>query len=252
MVEMSCPGCGRAGQVPKEKLHTRLVCKKCHVVFHVDQSGRALLGDPNQVGKKDPKKKTAKAGEPSSLLVKLGLQKLQTLNQMGDNLSETGFPVKPAAAIAAVLLVGWLILGYANAAPESVADPARRAVDALTHDNLDRLKSYATEDSLSDVIRWYDLQHGKLEAARKTWPGKDASVQIVIVEEDHSKQKGVVEAFLLPAPSTQTASVLPSADTKSGSKATAPSGPVGFQLHWVWSGGKWRLDGRQTFAVAAQ
>ena len=44
MIEMACPSCGRAGQVPKEKLHTRLVCRKCHMVFHVDSQGRPCAG----------------------------------------------------------------------------------------------------------------------------------------------------------------------------------------------------------------
>jgi len=217
----------------------------------VDTSGRALLGDPNQGLKKDAKK-PAKAGETAGVLGAV-LPKLEGLTKLNDNLSEYSFPVRQVGGIVGALFFGWLILSFMNAAPESVVGPSRKAVEALASDNLDRLKSYAADDTLSDVIRWYDVTHAKLEKARKGWPSKDATVQVVVVEEDHRKQKGVVEAFLMPTvPTTQTASVIPSGDPKSSSKNNVPSGPVGFQLHWIYDGSHWRLDGRQTFAVATQ
>src|SRR4051794_12273752 len=46
MIELECPNCGGYGAVPKEKANTRLVCKKCHFVFHLDGAGRARAGEP--------------------------------------------------------------------------------------------------------------------------------------------------------------------------------------------------------------
>src|SRR5215212_2799528 len=52
MIDLACPNCGRAGSIPREKINTRLVCKKCHVAFHMNTAGRTLLGEPHQeVGK---------------------------------------------------------------------------------------------------------------------------------------------------------------------------------------------------------
>src|SRR5438132_12261010 len=46
MLDLSCPNCGRAGSIPREKINTRLICKKCHIVFHMNTAGRTLLGEP--------------------------------------------------------------------------------------------------------------------------------------------------------------------------------------------------------------
>src|SRR5437763_827255 len=47
MIDLACPNCGRAGSIPREKINTRLVCKKCHVAFHMNTAGRTLLGEPH-------------------------------------------------------------------------------------------------------------------------------------------------------------------------------------------------------------
>src|SRR4051812_29590985 len=47
MIDLACPNCGRGGSIPREKINTRLVCKKCHIVFHMNTAGRTLLGEPH-------------------------------------------------------------------------------------------------------------------------------------------------------------------------------------------------------------
>ena len=34
------------GTVPRDKAHSRLVCKKCNAIFHMNATGRAVLGEP--------------------------------------------------------------------------------------------------------------------------------------------------------------------------------------------------------------
>ena len=46
MIDMKCPSCGAGGRMPREKVNTRLVCKKCLRVFHVTASGNTVLGEP--------------------------------------------------------------------------------------------------------------------------------------------------------------------------------------------------------------
>ena len=45
MIDMKCPSCGAGGRIPREKVNTRLVCKKCLRVFHESEwnqrAGRA-------------------------------------------------------------------------------------------------------------------------------------------------------------------------------------------------------------------
>ena len=46
MIEMKCPGCGAGGRAPRDKMNTRMVCKKCLKVFHLSPSGTPVLGEP--------------------------------------------------------------------------------------------------------------------------------------------------------------------------------------------------------------
>ena len=46
MIPMSCPSCGRRGNVPLDRLNTRMHCKKCDAVFHLDATGKPVLGEP--------------------------------------------------------------------------------------------------------------------------------------------------------------------------------------------------------------
>src|SRR5262249_14446595 len=56
MIALECPHCGGAGSVPREKVNTRLVCRKCHQIFHVTPTGRAMPGEPPVQKAADPGK----------------------------------------------------------------------------------------------------------------------------------------------------------------------------------------------------
>lgn len=249
MIELACPSCGRAGQIPREKMNARLVCKKCHVVFHMDPGGRPILGEPHTGSSKDQRKHTNQ-GEHHSIFEVFHLPTLGDLTHLGDNLSDYRFPVKPVLGVLGALVVVWVGFSIFSGPPESVADRARTAVEALTHDDLDRLKTYATDKSRDDLVRWYDAAHARLEENRQSWPSKDATVQVVVVEENIKSQRGEVEALIVPAQvPTQSASVIPTGSSKPAGKKAGAAGPLAFHMHWVWSGSHWWLDGRQSLAV---
>ncbi len=54
MPEVECPSCGGFGTIPKDKVNDRLVCRKCHVVFHVTPAGRSVLGEPKAEAEAHP------------------------------------------------------------------------------------------------------------------------------------------------------------------------------------------------------
>jgi hypothetical protein len=259
MIEMACPSCGRAGQVPKEKLYTRLVCRKCHIVFHVDSQGRPVLGEP--VSAKDKNKKEV---EKKPILQALGIPTLDQLTNAGSELSDYSFPVKPVAGVLGGLVALWLIWGFLSGPGESVEDCSKTVAEALARDDLPKLKTLATEETRDDMIRFYDAAHPKLEKARESWPTKEATVRIVTVEEDVSKGKGETEVFYLPAATaTQTASAAPPpppppppvskpGEPPPGAGGPPPPRPLSFNLVWVRSGKHWLLDGRQSSALAAR
>jgi len=261
MIEMACPSCGRAGQVPKEKLNSRLVCRKCHIVFHVDSQGRPVVGEPHSA-----KEKTKKESESKSVLQSLGIPTLDQLTHMGDDLSDYTFPTKPVLGVLGGLVGLYLLWGFLSGPGESVAETSRVVAQALAHDDLNRLKTLATDETRDDMIRFYDAAHPKLEKARETWSSKDVNLQVVVVEEDFSKGKGETEVFFLPAASGPPASAAPApapippstvpspgAVSPGALAATPPpTGPLSLHFIWVRSGKHWLLDGRTTSALAAR
>src|SRR5262249_32631064 len=158
MIEMACPSCGRAGQVPKEKLYTRLVCRKCHVVFHVDSQGRPVLGEPISAAAK-----TKKENEPKSPMKSMGIPTITDLTNMATGLWEYSFPVKPVLGVLGGLVGIYLVWSFLAGPGESVADTSKVVAEALARDDLSRLKSFATDETRDDVVRWYDAAHPRLE-----------------------------------------------------------------------------------------
>jgi len=61
MIEIKCPACGAEGRASKEKIQTRLVCRKCLRVFHVTPSGKTVLGEPPAPGQTSTAVSRAKA-----------------------------------------------------------------------------------------------------------------------------------------------------------------------------------------------
>jgi len=221
----------------------------------MDPNGRPVLGEPHGAVKDLKKQGKEKGGEHHSVLESLHLPSLDSLTHMSDNLSDYSFPVKPVLGILGGLVGLWVVFSLMSRPAESVADRARYAVEALAHDDLSGLKSYASDTTRDDLVRWYDVAHMRLEEARKSWPTKESTIQIVVVEEDPKNNRGEVEAFIVPSmdASTQTASVFPPpVETKaSNKKKSINTGPVSFHLNWVWSGSHWWIDGRQALATVA-
>ena len=51
MIPIECPKCGREGHVPPDRLNAKLTCRGCQAVFHLDNTGRMVMGPPG-----DPEK----------------------------------------------------------------------------------------------------------------------------------------------------------------------------------------------------
>lgn len=252
MIELACPSCGRGGQVPREKLYTRLVCRKCHVVFHMDPSGRPVVGEPIIASKDPTRRGKEKEGDHHTVFESIHLPTLDDLTSLKDNFSDGSLPVKPVLGVLGGVVLLWLAFSLISRPAEAVADRAREAMQALANDDLGRLKSFASESTRDDLVRWYDVAHSRLESSRNAWATKATTVQVVVIEENRPDSKGEVEAFIVPSETeTQTASVLPSGNSKPGTKSAANNGPLGFHLHWVWSGSHWWLDGTQMKASVA-
>jgi hypothetical protein len=71
MIPMSCPSCGRRGNIPLDRLNTRMHCKKCDAVFHLDATGKPVMGEPKS--SKANKSGRAGAHAPSDQFDPIGI-----------------------------------------------------------------------------------------------------------------------------------------------------------------------------------
>jgi len=243
MIELACPSCGRAGSIPREKINTRLICKKCHVAFHVNTAGRALLGEPHvEVPKAEPRHHEG-FHLPS-------LPEIEGLDGLTARLSDLSLRTV-GVGVAVIVLLGGLIM-FLTRPPESLAESARRTAEHFASDDLAYLKQVATAETIDDVVRWFDTVHPLLVKHRENWKGRDADIQVMVIGEDHKQRKGEAQAFIYPAKSkTHVTEVAAAADSATaGAPASQP--PIDLRLHWVLDrSGTWKLDGLQTYQAAA-
>jgi len=245
MIDLACPSCGRAGSIPREKINTRLNCKKCHVVFHVNTAGRALLGEPHV----EPQKPEHHHHEGLHLP---SLPSFEGLDGLKDGLPQVSLRSLGVGA-AAIAILGGLFM-FLTKPPESLADSARRTAERFADDDLTYLKQIATSETIDDVVRWFDTVHPQLVKSRERWKSREANVQVMVIGEDPKQRKGEAQAFIYPAGATSRVSAIAAA-ADSTATAASPAGqqPIDLRLHWVLDrNGTWRLDGLQTLQAASR
>jgi hypothetical protein len=245
MIDLACPSCGRAGSIPREKINTRLNCKKCHVVFHVNTAGRALLGEPHV----EPQKSEHHHHEGLHLP---SLPSFEGLDGLKNGLPEVSLR-SLGVGVAVVAVLGGLVM-FLTRPSESLADSARRTAERFANDDLAYLKQIATSETIDDVVRWFDAVHPQLVKTRERWKSPEADVQVMVIGEDHQQRKGEAQAFIYPAGSTSRVSAIAAAaDSTSTSVPVAGPAPIDLRLHWVLDRkGTWRLDGLQTFQAVSR
>src|SRR5262249_44706517 len=113
MIDLACPNCGRAGTIPREKINTRLVCKKCHVTFHMNTAGRTLLGEPHQ---EVAKPEVTHHDGPQ-------LPSFENLGSLKDTLPTVS--LKALLIGIAVIVVGGGLFMFMMKPPESLGDRAK-------------------------------------------------------------------------------------------------------------------------------
>jgi len=246
MIDLACPSCGRAGSIPREKINTRLNCKKCHVVFHVNTAGRALLGEPHV----EPQKSDHHHHEGLHLPNLPSLPSFE-LDSLKDGLPQVS-PRSLGVGVAVIAVLGGLFM-FLTKPPESLADSAQRTAERFANDDLAYLKQIATSETIDDVVRWFDTVHPQLVKSRERWKSKEASIQVMVIGEDPRLRKGEAQAFIYPAGATsRVAAIAAAADSTASNASAAGQQPIDLRLHWVLDRkGNWRLDGLQTYQAVS-
>jgi hypothetical protein len=241
MIEVACPSCGRLGSLPREKAQSRLVCKKCHTVFHMNAAGRVELGEPAGEAKKADRhgreaRHSSSKGEKSSLK---------------DELTSIQLPLKPIGIVMVVLLVGWGITKLAAQPPASLQDCATEAAQTFANDDLAGFKTFATPDSVDELVRWFDAVHPRLVQQRQKWGTKETKVNVIVIDEDREKRRsGSADMFIYPAKAVSRNEAIESSATQASPRSEQP---LSLKLLWtIGSRGRWRIDGKKMVETVPQ
>jgi hypothetical protein len=150
LIDMKCPACSAGGRVPKEKIGTRLVCKKCLTVFHLTPSGQAVLGEPPPT-KVTHREKVSK--EPT------GYEAGDALEEMAAKLAKVKLPPPRTIAIVAgiALVVGLVAWFFSRQSLETRARTVAVAISTGESNStaMKKIIDISVPGTETDVILWY-------------------------------------------------------------------------------------------------
>jgi hypothetical protein len=238
MPDISCPACGAGGRVPREKMHTRLVCRKCLQVFHLSPSGKAMLGEPPVQKEALIKERAPK--EASSVELS------GAFDDLASRLSKIKLPkVSPQTLgiVAGIVLLA--CAGYWFFSKQSLEKRSETVAKAIMNADMKTVIELAAPGTEMDAIRWCNDAVRQYGDVKISMAGMDARVKLKVLSDSSSGPAVVVAQFS-------------SEGTRLDGKAYAESiqpvpslsntnAMLELPLYWVkdfW--GNWVLDGKRT------
>ena len=237
MIEMSCPRCGAGGRVPRDRVNSRLVCKKCLQVFHLSPSLHAVIGEP-------PAQKVVPRERAQRERVELELPGLEGL---GEKLSKIKLPdVKMIGVTLAVLMVvgffWWLF------SKKSVQQQSQTLATAIRNMDLNTTSAMALPGTEMEAMKWLGDVAKRYIDLKLSLGNLEPGVQISA----HQNSDGSAQSLLVfsreGASSTGPLSVEQAASLEPSSEGKKSMELVVFWAKDVW--GAWRLDGKRTEEAA--
>lgn len=237
MIPMACPNCGRRGTVPPDRLNTRMHCKKCDAVFHMDPSGKIMLGEPDADKQARRKAQKAAEGEPFDPIGALAASKT----------------FRAVVVVALVGLAGYFLIGrllkLGPKTPRTLPGRTDYVAEAFIDRDLGRLRRVTTSATRGDLQAWLDKERPKLAFEGKQEPGNDVIVNVFVDNADEGAGSAVTTAmFILPAVGDPAE---PDA-TPDAAKAKKDNAPPLLRLAWVREGESWLLDVKRTTELDAK
>lgn len=238
MIGMSCPACGAVGRIPKDKINTRLVCKKCLKVFHVVPSGVSVLGPPPETGVTAHRSEPAAAAEPSMSLEDL----LERLPKLRSVLVTVGVLVG-----ALFLAYGWSFVSAGGS--ETPQDRGEKVVQAALSDNLAEIERLSLPGTGEEVSQWYNTIRPQCIQFKSLLGSAAPSVMVLLLQDNVPTTGSVnVTARLSSQQAVTTRGAITS------SPIAVVNNPV-VEIPLVitsegWS--RWRFDARRTLDASAK
>jgi len=235
MVEIKCPACGAAGRAPKEKIQTRLVCRKCLKVFHITPSGKTVLGEPPVPGQAAVSH--AKAAPDST----------ENVDEWFERASRRLFsPTTMILAVGLILLALAAVI-FRPRSPETLQDRVAKAAKAAVQGDLQSIRELAVPETTADVVVWFVTIRPKCDDMLQRLGSRKLAVETEVKQQDPAQESAEVVAQVSMVDELERkGNVLPDATI-----VVTPAGPpVSLSMAWK-SGGMagWQLDGRRTLEL---
>ena len=239
MLAIKCPACGAEGRAPKEKIQTRLVCRKCLKVFHVTPAGNTVLGEPPATGQTSTAVSRAKAAPDPG----------QKVDQWFERASKRFFsPTSLILTIGLILLVVAATL-FTPRRPESLQDRVGRAAKATVEEDLQTIRELAATGTADSVVTWYSSIRPQCDELLKRLGSRKLAVETEVKQQDPQEWTDVVAHVSIEEKEEleRKGNVLPDL-----SIVMAPtSQPVSLPMAWKFEGwAGWRLDGNRTLELS--
>ncbi len=182
MIPMTCPACGRRGNVPPNKMNARLHCKKCDAVFHMDMTGQAVLGEPGSEAAKAHR--PARAREPITF-------------RMGpSSLTRVPWPLKLGVGVVVLAALAWfLIPRIAPSLPEELVPRAEYIGQAFVNGDADSMHKVVDPATRDALVRWFETSRPAFDHDGSTTAGA-VLVSGMVIEE--SATTALVVVSLMP------------------------------------------------------
>jgi hypothetical protein len=241
MIDMKCPSCGAGGRIPREKVNTRLVCKKCLRVFHVGAGGHSVLGEPAA-----PKS----AAKPHAPHAAARHDTVERFDNVAATLSKVKLPqidVRIVGGIGLIVLLG--ALGFWLFSRQSLERRSEEVAKAFVKADMKTAIDLSLPGTEMDTIQWYSMRFQQYNELKLAFGGQEAGATIV----EKGQKDGVAEVSLhfskggLRFDGSIFSDMFQPNPSLSNTRQT-----LEIPLFWVtdfW--GNWMLDGTKTYAGTA-
>jgi hypothetical protein len=236
MIEMKCPACGAEGRAPKEKVNTRLICRKCLKVFHLTTTGRAVPGDPPVTG-------YTSAATPEDLAA---ADQTRNVDEWFERLSKAIMSRRMLyGALTVVLLL--LVLSYVlSPRADTLQERVTKVALAALSGDVQSISALASTGTKEDASQWYETIRTQCNELRALLGSRKPQVTVdVKVESADSDSVDVVARLDAEQSLERRGGTLP--DPSLSLTVPVSSQTLSLPMTWRsegWSG--WRLDGRRT------
>jgi hypothetical protein len=224
--------------VPRDRVNSRLVCKKCLQVFHLSPSLTVVSGEPPE------RKEATQARAPRERAT----LELPELGGLGDKLAKIKLPDPKIVGVTlgVLLIVGFFWWLFSKPSVEKRAETLAAAIRKL---DMDAAVAMAMPGTEMEAMSWVGDVYKKYVDLKLKIGNIDPGVKIQVQENSDGSAQSLMVFSREGAVSTGPMSVEQAAAIDPASASEKRS----LELVVVWARdtwGTWRLDGKRTVEVA--